>query len=157
MIRKIIRKIRLVLACNKYKDLKYGNNLIVGKNVNINPCKFITIGENVFIGDYSSISTSESGKSNIFIGSNIMLAQRVMIIGGNHAFNDKTIPIREQGEGKQGEIVISDDVWIGAGAIILTGIIIGKGAIVGAGSVVTKNVPDYAIVAGNPASIKGYR
>lgn len=50
-------------------------------------------------------------------------------------------------------MVISDDAWIGLNAIILKGVKIGKGAIVGAGSVVTKNVPDMAVVAGNPARI----
>ncbi len=50
-----------------------------------------------------------------------------------------------------GGVIIEDDCWIGAGAIILNGITIGKGSVVGAGSVVTKDVPPYTIVAGNPA------
>jgi len=54
-------------------------------------------------------------------------------------------------------IVISDDVWIGAGAIILSGVNIGRGAIVAAGSVVNKNVPPYAIVGGIPAKVIKYR
>ena len=50
-------------------------------------------------------------------------------------------------------MAIEDDAWIGAGAIILPGVTIHKGAIVGAGSVVTKDVPPYSIVAGNPARV----
>lgn len=55
------------------------------------------------------------------------------------------------------ETIIENDVWIGARAIILQGRIIGTGAVIGAGSIVTKNVPPYAIVAGNPAHIIKYR
>jgi serine acetyltransferase len=55
------------------------------------------------------------------------------------------------------EVVIGNDVWVGAGAVILPGIKIGHGAIIGAGAVVTKDVPDYAIVTGVPAKILRYR
>ena len=54
-------------------------------------------------------------------------------------------------------IRISDDVWIGANATILKGVTIGTGAVVGAGAVVTRDVPDYAIVMGNPARVVKYR
>ena len=58
------------------------------------------------------------------------------------------------GEGFYKDIIINDGVWIGMNSIILPGVTIGKKAVVAAGSVVTKNVPDYCIVAGNPATIK---
>ena len=57
------------------------------------------------------------------------------------------------GEGFYKDIIINDGVWIGMNSIILPGVTIGKKAVVAAGSVVTKNVPDYCIVAGNPAKI----
>lgn len=57
----------------------------------------------------------------------------------------------------KGNVVIGNDVWIGAGALILSGVTIGDGAVVGANAVVAKNVPPYAIVAGNPAKIIRYR
>lgn len=57
----------------------------------------------------------------------------------------------------KGDIIVDDDVWIGQNAIILSGVHIGKGAVVAAGAVVTKNVPPYAIVGGNPAQIIKYR
>ena len=60
-------------------------------------------------------------------------------------------------KGKNKKIKVENDVWIGYGSIVFTGITIHKGAIVAAGSVVTKDVPAYAIVGGNPAHIIGYR
>jgi acetyltransferase-like isoleucine patch superfamily enzyme len=54
-------------------------------------------------------------------------------------------------------VVIGNDVWIGTGAIILRGLSVGDGAVIGAGAVVTKDVPPYAIVAGNPARVIKYR
>lgn len=57
----------------------------------------------------------------------------------------------------KGSIVIKDDVWVGANSLILSGVTIGQGAVVAAGSVVTKDVPPYAIVGGNPAKIIRYR
>lgn len=56
-----------------------------------------------------------------------------------------------------GPIKIANDVWIGAHTVILSGVQIGNGAIIGAGSIVTSDVPDYAIVAGNPAKVIKYR
>lgn len=111
------------------------------------------MGDNVFIGRNCSVTTSSSGRSPIRIGNNVMLAERVQIIGGNHAFDRTNIPINQQGEGKQGAITIEDDVWIGASAIVLTGVKIGKGSVVAAGSVVTKSVEPYFIVGGNPAKL----
>ena len=57
----------------------------------------------------------------------------------------------------KGDIIVDDDVWIGQNAIILSGVHIGQGAVIAAGAVVTKNVPPYAIVGGNPAQIIKYR
>lgn len=62
-----------------------------------------------------------------------------------------------QGMSKEHPVLIEDDVWIGANVIILPGVKISKGSIIGAGSVVTKNVPEYAIVGGNPARVIKYR
>ena len=70
-----------------------------------------------------------------------------------HQFSRTDIPMRLQGHRQYQPVLIEDDVWIGARAIILPGLRIGKGAIVGAGSVVTKDVPPYAICVGNPARV----
>ena len=62
------------------------------------------------------------------------------------------VPIKEQGY-READIIIEDDVWIGANSVITSGVHVGKGAIIGAGSVVTKNIPSYAIAAGTPAKV----
>jgi len=157
LLKKIIRYLRLFRACDNIFSLKKGKNIIIGNNSLIYPCKFISIGNNTFIGRNVTISSSESGNSPIILGSNIMLGERVQIIGGNHSFERLDIPMNQQGEGKQGAIIIEDDVWIGASAIILTGVTIGKCSIVGAGSVVTKSINPYSIVGGNPAKVIGRR
>ena len=75
----------------------------------------------------------------------------------NHRFNDIDKPMRLQGFQEERPVFIGDDVWIGGKVIILPGVHIGNHCIIGAGSVVTKDVPEWEIVAGNPARIKKYR
>ncbi len=91
--------------------------------------------------------------SNAKIGNDVMMGPNVLYIPSSHRFDRNDIPMIEQGFDQVKRLVIEDDVWIGANVIFLPGIVVGKGAIIGAGSVVTRNVPEYAIVAGNPARI----
>ena len=87
-----------------------------------------------------------------------MMGEDVLFLGGNHHFNRTDIPMGDQGKPKKIPLFIDDDVWIGARVIVLPGCRhIGKGVIIGAGSVVTKNVPDYAIIGGNPAKVIRFR
>lgn len=82
-----------------------------------------------------------------------MMGPDVMIISRSHGFDRTDVPMYRQVEADPKPVVIEDDVWIGARAILLPGVTIGEGTIVGAGSVVTKSVLPYSIVAGNPARI----
>jgi virginiamycin A acetyltransferase len=86
------------------------------------------------------------------IEANCLLGSGVHIISGKeqHNFADIDVPIREQG-GVLATVTVGEDTWIGNGALIMANV--GKKCIIGAGSVVTSDVPDYAIVAGNPAKI----
>ncbi|NOT76640.1 MAG: acyltransferase [Cyclobacteriaceae bacterium] len=116
----------------------------------------ITFGDNCSFGEFSRITSTKG----IYIGSRVMIAHNVNILDNNsHPTDDK---LRHEDfinsynghmkeyDLKAKEIVIEDDVWIGFNSIILKGVHIGKSAIIGAGSIVTKDVPEYSVVAGNP-------
>jgi len=92
----------------------------------------------------------------VTIGRQVSIATRVTIVGSSHRFTDPTQPIRNQGM-EALPVTISDDVWIGAGAVILGNVCIGEGAVIGAGAVVTRNVPSRALVVGVPARQIGAR
>ena len=88
----------------------------------------------------------------VSIGDDVRLAQNVVVTALNHNYQDINMPISEQGV-KTEQINIGDETWIGANSVILPGILIGKHCVIGAGSIVTRNVPSYSLVAGNPARI----
>ena len=90
-------------------------------------------------------------RGRLKLGDRVSIAPHVVIVLVSHANFSK---IREAASSARGSgVTIGNDVWIGAGAIILNGVTIGEGAVVGAGSVVTKDVNPYEIVAGNPARV----
>ncbi len=126
-----------------------------GKNVNIE--QGAVFSSHVSLGDNSGIGINASLSGSVIIGENVMMGPHCTMYSRNHAFDRLDIPMREQGYKPEKTIIISDDVWIGGHVIILPGVCIGKGAIIGAGAVVSKSVPEYAIVAGNPAKIIRFR
>ncbi len=119
------------------------NCLLLAKNGAIRIGRRTTIGSN-------SVIVSMSG---IEIGEAVMFAGGCYVSAGAYETDDPDLPIMDQPAYSKGPIVIGDHAWIGTCAIILDGVRIGKGAVVGAGAVVTKDVPDYAIVAGVPARV----
>ena len=92
---------------------------------------------------------------DITIGNDVQIGPKTVIWGRDHQIEKHRL-IREQGHIKM-PIFIGDDVWIGANVTILKGVTIGTGAVIGAGSVVTKDVPPYAVVVGNPGKVIRYR
>lgn len=94
---------------------------------------------------------------SIVIGANCMIAQHCVFMPYQHGFADAARPMREQPLTSRGDIVLEDDVWLGANVCVLDGVTIGKGAIVGAGAVVTKDIPPYAIAVGVPATVIRFR
>lgn len=106
----------------------------------------------VVIGDRSLIGISCVVIGPVTIGNDVLLAQHVVMSGLNHQFEDISIPINQQ-KCTTSDIVIEDEVWIGANVVITSGTRVGKHAVVAAGSVVTKDVPPYSVVAGNPAKV----
>ena len=85
------------------------------------------------------------------------MGPEVIILTENHRFERTDIPMRLQGRQELRPVAIHDDVWIGTRVIILPGVTVGRGAIIGAGAIVTKDIPEYAIVGGNPAKLIKYR
>lgn len=108
----------------------------------------IRIGKNCLISEFNVLR----GQGGITIGDNVYTAPLVQMAAVNHVYDDPNVPIIKQGITAQG-IVIEDDAWIGAGAIILDGVRVGKGAVVAAGAVVTQDVPPYSVVGGVPARV----
>ncbi len=90
------------------------------------------------------------------IGDNVLIGPSVIIWSQNHKFSSRNLPISTQGYDYK-KVEIGDDVWIAARATILPGVKIGHGAIICAGAVVTKDVEEYSIVAGVPATKKADR
>jgi maltose O-acetyltransferase len=127
-----------------------------GKNINIEHGANFGTGKGISIGNNSGLGVNCHVRGPLKIGENVMMAPEVTILTSNHNFEDINKPIIEQGHSIK-KVEIGNDVWIGYRAIILPGVSIGNGAIVAAGSIVTKDIPEFAIVGGNPAKIIKYR
>jgi len=106
----------------------------------------------VTIGDYTRIGIHCTVIGPVCIGSHVNLAQGITVTALNHNFGDAARRIDEQGVSTK-PVVIGDDVWIGANAVILPGVTIGNHCVIAAGAVVTKDVPDYTLAGGVPAKI----
>lgn len=143
------------------KNVKVGQDFHVGLGSFVSSPATLTIGDDVYIGKYCSIQCS--GR----IGNGVLVANNVGIVGKrDHDFRQVGRLVRrarsvadcdELALDPRNSITIEDDVWIGYGSIVLTGIRVGRGAIIAAGSVVLNDVPDYAIVSGNPAQVVAKR
>ena len=106
----------------------------------------------VIIGDNSRIGIHSTIIGPVCIGNHVHLAQGITVTALNHNFADPDRRIDAQGISTQ-PVVIGDDVWIGANAVILPGVTIGRHCVVAAGAVVTKDVPDNTMVGGVPAKV----
>jgi acetyltransferase-like isoleucine patch superfamily enzyme len=144
-IRKINNRLVSIYQLSLFKS--------IGKNSGLSGPGYFS--RNIVIGDNVSIGTDSiflSSNANIIIGNNVMFGPHVIIVTGNHRIDvvgEYMINVREKISENDQDVVIEDDVWIGAGVIILKGVTIGEGSVVGAGSVVTKNIPPYSISVGN--------
>ena len=127
------------------------NNFEIGRDSTIEDFSTVNNGVgDVIIGERTRIGLGNTLIGPVKIGNDIMLAQNIVLSGLNHGYVDISMPISDQPVETK-PIVIEDEVWIGANAVVTAGVTVGKHAIVAAGSVVVKDVPPYTIVGGNPA------
>lgn len=143
---------RLRYRCAKHLFAECGTSVNVEQGAYIGNGKHFRVGNNIGIGkDFCSHNRP------LLIHNRLLMGENVLFLGGAHSFADPNVPIGtipETESEKQTPLEIGGDVWIGARAIVLPGCKrIGAHSIIGAGSVVTHDVPDYAIVAGNPAKV----
>ena len=112
----------------------------------------LSIGDNCHIGEYTHITCRES----IRIGNDVLTGRWCTITDNSHGYTDfeslHEVPLKRPLVFK-GEVVIEDKVWLGDKVTILPGVTIGEGSVIGANSVVTKRIPPFSIVCGNPAKI----
>lgn len=109
----------------------------------------IEIGERVVIRPQTIIMANDIAR--IIIGDDVLIGSGAHFYAANHSFDRPDILIAAQGHSPAEDIVISDDVWIGAGAVILPGVQIGRHSVVAAGSVVTRSIEPFSVYAGVPA------
>lgn len=143
------------------KQVDVGSDFTFGRGTVFWAPNRITIGNNTYIGKYCTVQADAE------IGNNVLIANNVGLIGRyDHDFSivGKTIKespkIGDSGYSFKGlgqKVIIEDDVWIGFGSVVMTGVVVGRGSIVAAGSVVTRDVAPYSIVGGVPAKQIGYR
>ena len=96
------------------------------------------------------------GTAGLHVGKDVLMANDVQLICGDHTFARRDMPIRAQPTAGK-PIVIEDDVWLGASVIVLGGVTVGTDSVVGAGAVVTRSLPPYSIARGVPAEVVGVR
>src|ERR1051325_4242232 len=115
----------------------------------------LDVGEGTWIGQYDNIRLS--GGTSIRIGSRCLISQFCTIVSSNHDVRRGVRIADAKPAESPRDVTIGDDVWLGAGVIVLPGVTIADGAVIGAGSVVTESVAAYEIRAGNPARTIGTR
>jgi acetyltransferase-like isoleucine patch superfamily enzyme len=150
-----------------YRLYAVRRNVVLGRSVHIGLWSILaaatrlTVGDDVYIGKNCTIEVDGS------IGSGVLIANNVGLLGrrdhdytcvGKRVRHSPWIGDADFDAGiKAKRLVVEDDVWIGFGAIVLSGITVGRGSVVAAGSIVTRDVAPYSIVAGNPARRVGER
>lgn len=142
---KIYRSVRMDTP--PYRRFSLGRHSVVESFCCINNA----VGD-VVIGDHTRIGIHNTVIGPVTIGSHVNLAQGITVTALNHNFEETGKRIDQQGVSTN-PVVIGDDVWIGANAVILPGVTLGNHCVIAAGAVVTKDVPPHSLVAGVPAKI----
>lgn len=133
----------------------------IGRKCKIHPTVILRQGERIKIGNGCLLNHNnvlQAGKvhGRIVLGDHVQTGPNVMMFAFNHCVEKNGIPMIKQ-DYMDADIIIGNDVWIGAGSVITAGVTIGDGAVIGSNSVVTKDIPPYMIYAGCPARKIGER
>ncbi|MEP1151494.1 MAG: acyltransferase [Balneola sp.] len=132
-----------------FNRVKFSGNAIIESFSRLNGDPEIIIGNNFYLNAHCHFL------GEINIGNNVLIGPKTVIWGRDHGIKRDQL-IRDQTHSKE-PIFIGNDVWIGANVTILKGVTISDGAVIAAGAVITKDIPAYAVVAGNPGKILKYR
>jgi maltose O-acetyltransferase len=128
-----------------------------GDAVNVEHGAWFGSGKGIRLGDRSDIGMDALIIGPVTIGADVMMGPRCILVSDRHDITDPDVPMNTQGYLPPRPILIGDDVFVGAGAVILAGVHIGSGSVVGAGAVVVRDVPAGSVVAGNPAVVVRHR
>ena len=168
-IKKIITRVKRIIAGIEFNGKmggawihpsveikKYGKGRVIlsencslHKGVRIDVSGEVKIKRETVINTYTRIESMNS----VEIGENVMIAPNVYISDRNHKYQDIEVPMKMQGYYSKGNLKIGDGTWLGIHACVIGNVRIGKGCVIGANAVVTKDVPNYCVVVGNPARI----
>ena len=141
------------------EGVQLGDNVSIGMRSMIKTSGSLTVvGKGFFMGHDSAMGNDcfVGAAGGVSIGNYVAIGQNVRFHSENHEFHERNRRICEQGVTNKG-ITVGNDVWIGAGAVILDGTHIGNGCVIGANTLVNKDIPDYSIAVGNPVKIVGHR
>ena len=142
-------------------ELKLGDGVTIEKGTIVtlgdphNGYGAISIGPGTWIGQYNNLRAT--GGTRLSIGSNCLISQFCTIVTSNHQTNRDRLIQSMPAVAQRPEVILGDDVWIGAGTCVLPGVVVHDGAVIGANSVVTCDVPSFEIWAGSPARRLGER
>ncbi len=128
-----------------------------GNDVIIKHKAYFGTGTGIEIGHRSQIGHGARIGHGVLIGDDVIMGPQVEIMSGAHAYDDRDIPINQQGKLPLRPVSIGNDVWLGTRVIVMPGVKIHDGAVIGACGVVTHDIPAYAIAVGIPAKVIRYR
>lgn len=150
-----------------FHKVERGSTIRWNTRMDVLPFNPFELGKGSTIEDFSTVNNgvgavkigrdSRVGMANVIIGpvtigNHVILAQNIVMSGLNHSYEDISKPIHKQPV-TTAPILIEDECWIGANAVVTAGVTIGRHSVVAAGAVVTKSIPPYSIAVGNPARI----
>lgn len=156
----IKKKLNQRKRCKEWRARNWNNDTFPANDFNFD---YVTVGNGTY-GDIR-VLTFNKGK-RLEIGHFCSIASGVVfVVSADHCLNCvstypfkvKSLKTQTYEAASKGNIVVGSDVWIGQNSVVLSGVTIGQGAVIGAGAIVTKDVPPYAIAAGNPAKVIKYR